>query len=173
MTHRGRQSGPGSMSAIARFQQLESHRQEHSWHFPEIANAAALREWEKWLMRKKESGAPGEIRTPDLLLRRQSLYPAELRARPLLSLHTRTCGSNAVPWRNLIPNDKSAPSLRGKTHFCKWTHPGRSEQDEEPTSVRRHHRGLRDHRDRGLFRRHRCARLHRLRRPVPSSDELH
>src|SRR5215471_5326748 len=26
-------------------------------------------------------GAPGEIRTPDLLLRRQSLYPAELRAR--------------------------------------------------------------------------------------------
>src|SRR5579863_9429876 len=29
----------------------------------------------------KDSGAPGEIRTPDLLLRRQSLYPAELRAR--------------------------------------------------------------------------------------------
>jgi hypothetical protein len=26
------------------------------------------------------SGAPGEIRTPDLLLRRQPLYPAELRA---------------------------------------------------------------------------------------------
>jgi hypothetical protein len=26
-------------------------------------------------------GAPGEIRTPDLLLRRQSLYPSELRAR--------------------------------------------------------------------------------------------
>jgi hypothetical protein len=34
------------------------------------------------LMRKLlKSGAPGEIRTPDLLLRRQSLYPAELRAR--------------------------------------------------------------------------------------------
>ena len=30
----------------------------------------------------KNSGAPGEIRTPDLLLRRQSLYPAELRAHP-------------------------------------------------------------------------------------------
>jgi hypothetical protein len=29
----------------------------------------------------RSSGAPGEIRTPDLLLRRQSLYPAELRAR--------------------------------------------------------------------------------------------
>jgi hypothetical protein len=30
---------------------------------------------------KRKDGAPGEIRTPDLLLRRQSLYPAELRAR--------------------------------------------------------------------------------------------
>src|ERR1700733_14004189 len=27
-----------------------------------------------------KNGAPGEIRTPDLLLRRQQLYPAELRA---------------------------------------------------------------------------------------------
>ena len=32
------------------------------------------------LVEVKESGAPGEIRTPDLLLRRQPLYPAELRA---------------------------------------------------------------------------------------------
>jgi hypothetical protein len=30
-----------------------------------------------------KSGAPGEIRTPDPLLRRQLLYPAELRARRL------------------------------------------------------------------------------------------
>jgi hypothetical protein len=30
---------------------------------------------------KKKNGAPGEIRTPDLMLRRHSLYPAELRAR--------------------------------------------------------------------------------------------
>ena len=28
-----------------------------------------------------KDGAPGEIRTPDLMLRRHSLYPAELRAR--------------------------------------------------------------------------------------------
>jgi hypothetical protein len=28
-----------------------------------------------------KNGAPGEIRTPDPLLRRQMLYPAELRAR--------------------------------------------------------------------------------------------
>jgi hypothetical protein len=31
-----------------------------------------------------KSGAPGEIRTPDLLLRRQPLYPAELRAQTFL-----------------------------------------------------------------------------------------
>src|SRR5256885_10535951 len=30
------------------------------------------------------NGAPGEIRTPDLTLRRRSLYPAELRARELI-----------------------------------------------------------------------------------------
>src|SRR5437868_11877080 len=48
----------------------------------------------------EKTGAPGEIRTPDLLLRRQSLYPAELRARsegtsviaaaPARARHTRT-----------------------------------------------------------------------------------
>ena len=31
--------------------------------------------------REGVSGAPGETRTPDPLLRRQTLYPAELRAR--------------------------------------------------------------------------------------------
>src|SRR5438874_683065 len=40
----------------------------------------------KALNRKaKTFGAPGEIRTPGLLLRRQSLYPAELRARKRLA----------------------------------------------------------------------------------------
>ncbi len=33
--------------------------------------------------------APGEIRTPDLLLRRQLLYPTELQAHILYSLYTR------------------------------------------------------------------------------------
>lgn len=28
----------------------------------------------------RENGAPGEIRTPDLLVRSQTLYPTELRA---------------------------------------------------------------------------------------------
>src|SRR5208282_5779040 len=36
---------------------------------------------------QRETGAPGEIRTPDLQLRRLPLYPAELRAR---------CGSASV-----------------------------------------------------------------------------
>ena len=35
----------------------------------------------KLLREERVHGAPGEIRTPDLTLRRRSLYPAELRAR--------------------------------------------------------------------------------------------
>ena len=41
----------------------------------------------KWILSRaikqkhSRNGAPGEIRTPDLMLRRHSLYPAELRAR--------------------------------------------------------------------------------------------
>ena len=42
---------------------------------------------------EKGTGAPGEIRTPDLLLRRQPLYPAELRARDY-SLHGGGSGFN-------------------------------------------------------------------------------
>src|SRR6267378_6718446 len=34
-----------------------------------------------WRLRPCKTGAPGEIRTPDLQLRRLPLYPAELRAR--------------------------------------------------------------------------------------------
>jgi hypothetical protein len=34
-----------------------------------------------------KNGAPGEARTPDPLLRRQTLYPAELRARRLTQLY--------------------------------------------------------------------------------------
>ena len=37
--------------------------------------------------KRRENGAPGESRTPDLLVRSQTLYPAELRARS---------GANAV-----------------------------------------------------------------------------
>ena len=62
---------------------------------------------------KWRDGAPGEIRTPDLLLRRQPLYPAELRARarwiqftckPVVVVRTRYPeltgqGSLSGPWR--------------------------------------------------------------------------
>src|ERR1700722_16340943 len=49
---------------------------------------------------KRKSGAPGEIRTPDLLLRRQSLYPSELRAHSsLFSLHAGLRTINASIWR--------------------------------------------------------------------------
>jgi hypothetical protein len=36
---------------------------------------------------QETNGAPGEIRTPDLLLRRQPLYPAELRARTVSTVY--------------------------------------------------------------------------------------
>ena len=45
---------------------------------------------------RDESGAPGEIRTPDLLLRRQSLYPAELRARTHKLVY-RAAGKPSMP----------------------------------------------------------------------------
>jgi hypothetical protein len=39
------------------------------------------------VLRELFSGAPGEIRTPDLLIRSQSLYPTELRAQPHRAFH--------------------------------------------------------------------------------------
>ena len=40
----------------------------------------------KSLNLSKKNGTPGGIRTHDLLLRRQTLYPAELRVQPLFIL---------------------------------------------------------------------------------------
>ena len=37
--------------------------------------------WKVFVFSEEGSGAPGESRTPDLLVRSQTLYPAELRAR--------------------------------------------------------------------------------------------
>jgi hypothetical protein len=45
-----------------------------------IPSPATRLQHKKSLVGREENGAPGEIRTPDLLLRRQSLYPSELRA---------------------------------------------------------------------------------------------
>src|SRR5438445_12665397 len=59
---------------------------------------------------KRASGAPGEIRTPDLLLRRQSLYPAELRARTdIFSLHP---GIEAINRRRDVPTMATAGGFR-------------------------------------------------------------
>ena len=57
---------------------LSGHNIRHSGAEAKTSKPRMLR---KWLKQKRKDGAPGEIRTPDLLLRRQSLYPAELRAR--------------------------------------------------------------------------------------------
>src|SRR5580658_7419523 len=50
--------------------------------------------------KKTNNGAPGEIRTPDLTLRRRSLYPAELRAR-----------SSSIPHFGLLRGSRT-PSVR-------------------------------------------------------------
>ena len=44
----------------------------------------------KWLDIISEYGTPGEIRTPDQLVRSQLLYPAELRARCMASISFET-----------------------------------------------------------------------------------
>ena len=63
------------------------------------------------LLRRRERekyGAPGEIRTPDLMLRRHSLYPAELRARS--KNYTRCCYRKRN--RCFVPNrSRLSPSL--------------------------------------------------------------
>ena len=51
-----------------------------------------------------EFGAPGEIRTPDQLVRSQLLYPAELRAHSVVQYLTRNrldnrTGANLTEWR--------------------------------------------------------------------------
>ncbi len=47
--------------------------------------------------RPKEFGAPGEIRTPDRLVRSQVLYPAELRAREAAIIQKDRCKSGVLP----------------------------------------------------------------------------
>ena len=48
------------------------------WSLPKVRFSATLQKPANLLVK---SGAPGAIRTPDLVLRRHTLYPAELRAR--------------------------------------------------------------------------------------------
>ncbi len=61
-----------------------------------------------WILDDEErSGAPGGIRTPDPLLRRQILYPAELRARclktlPILAVYATFTASMLTTFLDLI-----------------------------------------------------------------------
>src|ERR1700735_2653438 len=80
----------------------------------------------------KENGAPGEIRTPDPLVRSQMLYPAELRARcskPLyyseLCFYAATTGSSFRIRRIAMKPGSEAgisnPSPTFSAHFAKKT----------------------------------------------------
>src|SRR2546427_10368555 len=66
---------PSEDAVLAAMANLSGHNSGHGGEIPKIPSRC---QGPKCLKRKGETGAPGEIRTPDLLLRRQSLYPAEL-----------------------------------------------------------------------------------------------
>ena len=69
----GSHSSKSHLGATQRLRQL----------YPDQTDGLAQRTYRRKMQKKEENGAPGEIRTPDLTLRRRSLYPAELRARNL------------------------------------------------------------------------------------------
>jgi hypothetical protein len=70
-----------------------------------ISSFATRREYQG---RNEASGAPGEIRTPDPLLRRQTLYPTELRALraslpySLLTVEPSTRKASCFTWRVMV-----------------------------------------------------------------------
>ena len=68
--------GTGEIAENGAFE-LQDRRRKHHANIQEAVRS------DLWIFERvlQRNGAPGEIRTPDLLLRRQSLYPAELRAR--------------------------------------------------------------------------------------------
>ena len=114
---------------------------------------------------KGESGAPGEIRTPDLLLRRQSLYPSELRAPAAgFSLHARfrTINARVEAWKEVLESKSCANHRRSQFSAAQWDAPqsrrkSRPAENSELTSVRvrpHRHPGRRDlrHGLRGLVR---------------------
>jgi hypothetical protein len=60
-------------------------------------------------LKNQRDGAPGEIRTPDLLVRSQTLYPTELRAR------------NA--WHVYQGDDDFSKSLKNQDLLSSWETP--------------------------------------------------
>ena len=77
---------------------------------------------------KNRNGAPGEIRTPDLTLRRRSLYPAELRARLIRITHF----EDLLLMRILLPDlglDKERDPAGQVIRTGKWARPEVSHLD--------------------------------------------
>ncbi len=72
---------------LAAFESLRSEKRRgnpETFELEPVAGMSDVGARRRNLVRSEESkgnGAPGEIRTPDLQLRRLPLYPAELRAR--------------------------------------------------------------------------------------------
>ncbi len=64
----------------------------------------------KLLMLSRSNGAPGEIRAPALLLWRQSLYPAELRARN--GYHSSASRRNAIAYATTVNAGAAGISCR-------------------------------------------------------------
>jgi hypothetical protein len=61
----------------------------------------------------RENGAPGEIRTPGLLVRSQTLYPAELRA--LREVKNNNMAERLPP--DVCGSDRFLPFLKFPVHF--------------------------------------------------------
>jgi hypothetical protein len=68
---------PSADAVLSAMSRLGGHKIGHSQKSAEISSEAKTMQL---IEGRRKSGAPGEIRTPDLMLRRHSLYPAELRA---------------------------------------------------------------------------------------------
>ena len=122
-------------------------------------------------------GAPGEIRTPDLLLRRQSLYPAELRARTDKLVY-RAAGKPSMPSYKV--NAQEGPerflahldSLQSARRHDKFSAVKEGLRKYSANSVRDRRRLLLRLARRDLHHGHHGpGHVHRLRH-VPSSDEL-
>src|ERR1700731_315349 len=90
---------------------------------------------------QEKNGAPGEIRTPDLLLRRQPLYPAELRARTVSTVYMGKGNSFNVACsviRNKAEDHRrriKRPSQTSSRQYCREYEP-RLESSRPPCAVR-------------------------------------
>ena len=77
------------------------------------------------LIRKRINGAPGEIRTPGLLVRSQALYPTELRARinPKSSQYYGGEGGIRTLDGLLTHTPLAGARLRPLGHLSRWAQP--------------------------------------------------